>query len=114
MRRRKLKWLWARLKQISAMSLGREELLMKLGAARAKARAAWRLIDIQIAADAASFSYALNRKKLRGVRRREGRYLLRANLCGRDPAQLWQFYIQLVEVEAAFKNLKDDLQLRPI
>src|SRR5205807_7371975 len=36
------------------------------------------------------------------------------NLCGRDPAQLWQFYIQLVEVEAAFKNLKDDLQLRPI
>jgi hypothetical protein len=46
--------------------------------------------------------------------RREGRYLLRTNLCGRDPAQLWQFYIQLVEVEAAFKNLKDDLQLRPI
>jgi transposase len=27
---------------------------------------------------------------------------------------LWKFYIQLVEVEAAFKNLKDDLQLRPI
>ena len=48
------------------------------------------------------------------MRRREGRYLLRTNLSGRDPAQLWQFYIQLVEVEAAFKNLKDDLQLRPI
>jgi hypothetical protein len=29
MRRRKLKWLWARLKQISAMDLDREELLMK-------------------------------------------------------------------------------------
>jgi transposase len=114
MRRRKVKWLWARLKQISAMSLGHEELLMKLGAARAKARAAWRLLNIEVAADAASFSYALNRKKLRQVRRREGRYLLRTNLCGRDPAQLWQFYIQLVEVEAAFKNLKDDLQLRPI
>ena len=41
--------------------------------------------------------------------RREGRYLLRTNLSGREPAQLWQFYIQLVEVEAAFKNLKDDL-----
>jgi Transposase DDE domain len=114
MRRRKLKWLWARLKQISAMILGREELLMKLGATRAKARAAWRLLDIEVAADAASFSYALNRNKLRQVRRREGRYLLRTNLCGRDPARLWQFYIQLVEVEAAFKNLKDDLQLRPI
>ena len=114
MRRRKLKWLWARLRQISAMILTREESLMKLGAARAKARAAWRLLDIDVAPDGAGFSYALNHDKLRQVRRREGRYLLRTNLCGRDPAQLWQFYIQLVEVEAAFKNLKDDLQLRPI
>jgi Transposase DDE domain len=114
MRRRKLKWLWARLKQISTMRLEREELLMKLGAARAKARAAWRLIDVDVAPSGAAFSFALNRKKLRQVRRREGRYLLRTNLGGRDPAQLWQFYIQLVEVEAAFKNLKDDLQLRPI
>jgi transposase len=114
MRRRKLKWLWARLKQIAAMELTREELLMKLGAARAKARAAWRLIDIEVAPDDATFSFALNRDKLRQVRRREGRYLLRTNLCDRDPAHLWEFYIQLVEVEAAFKNLKDDLQLRPI
>jgi len=114
MRRRKLKWLWARLKQIAAMDLDREELLMKLGAARAQARAAWRLIDIAVAPHGATFSFALNRKKLRQVRRREGRYLLRTNLCGKDPAQLWQFYIQLVEVEAAFKTMKDDLQLRPI
>ena len=50
MRRRKLKWLWARLKQISVMEdLTREELLMKLGAARSRARAAWRLIDIEVA-----------------------------------------------------------------
>jgi len=115
MRRRKLKWLWARLKQIAAMEgLKREELLMKLGAARAKARAAWRLIDIEVAPKDATFSFALNRDKLRKARRREGRYLLRTNLCDEDPAKLWKFYIQLVEVEAAFKNLKDDLQLRPI
>ena len=114
MRRRKLKWLWARLKQIAAMDLTREELLMKLGAARAKARAAWRLIDVAVASEGATFSFALNRDKLRQTRRREGRYLLRTNLCDREPAHLWQFYIQLVEVEAAFKNLKDDLQLRPI
>jgi transposase len=114
MRRRKLKWLWARLREISAMRLSREELLMKLGAARAKARAAWRLIDVEVAPAGATFSFTLNRKKLRRARRREGRYLLRTNLCEREPADLWQFYIQLVEVEAAFKNLKDDLQLRPI
>ena len=114
MRRRKLKWLWARLKEIAAMDINREELLMKLGAARAKARAAWRVIDVKVAADTATFTFALDRKKLRKVWRREGRYLLRTNICGKDPAQLWQFYIQLVEIEAVFKTMKDDLQLRPI
>jgi transposase len=113
-RRRKLKRLWARLKEIAAMDIDREELLMKLGAARADAPAAWRLINVEVAPDAATFKFALNRDKLRTVWRREGRYLLRTNLCGQDPAQLWQFYIQLVEIEAAFKTMKDDLNLRPI
>ena len=114
MRQRQLKWLWRRLAQLSTMRLKREELLMKLGAARAKAPAAWRLVDIEVAAKEAAFSYRLDRRKLRQVRRREGRYLLRTNLSAHDPAQLWQFYIQLVEIEAAFKTLKDDLGLRPI
>jgi len=113
-RRRQLKRLWARLKQLSAMDLKREELLMKLGAARGKSPAAWRLIDTKMAPKEATFRFELNRQKLRRVRRREGRYLLRTNLRGQDPANLWQFYIQLVEIEAAFKNLKDDLGLRPI
>ena len=114
MRKRRLKQLWARLSKLAQMDLTRESLLMKLGAARAKAPAAWRLLDITVDPHTAAFAYALNRKKLRQARRREGRYLLRTNLRGRDPAELWRFYIQLVEVEAAFKNLKDDLQLRPI
>jgi transposase len=114
MRRRKLKWLWARLKQIANMKLTRKEFLMKLGAARSKAPAAWRLIDIKIPPNGTAFSFTLNRPKLRQTRRREGRYLLRTNLNNRNPADLWQFYIQLTEIEAAFKNLKDDLRLRPI
>ena len=114
MRKRQLKWLWARLAKLAHMDLSRESLLMKLGAARAKAPTAWRLLDIAVDPRKATFAYALNRKKLRQARRREGRYLLRTNMRGRDPAELWRFYTQLVEVEAAFKNLKDDLQLRPI
>ena len=47
----------------------------------------------------------LSAESLRQARRREGRYLLRTNLCGREPAELREFYIQLVEIEAAFKNL---------
>jgi hypothetical protein len=114
MRRRQLKWLWARLKQLSAMRLTREELLMKLGAARAKAPTAWRLVEIEVTSRGATFSYRLDRNKLRIARRREGRYLLRTNLTEHDPAKLWTYYLQLVAVEEAFKNLKGDLAIRPI
>jgi transposase len=114
MRRRQLKWLWARLKQLAAMQVTREELLMKLGAARAKAPTAWRLVEVKVAACGADFTYRLDRDKLRQARRREGRYLLRTNLAEEDPAKLWTYYLQLVAVEEAFKNLKGDLAIRPI
>jgi hypothetical protein len=106
MRRRQLKRLWARLKQLSTMQLTREELLMKLGAARDQSRTAWRLAVIEVAADSATFSYRLDRNKLRQARAREGRYLLRTNLVEEDPAKLWSHYLLLVAVEEAFKNLK--------
>jgi len=120
MRHRQLRALIKRLKELQQMKLtSAQTLLLKLGAAKGKYRAAWRLVDIVLPESKThsanvTFSFRLNRQKLREVRRREGRYLLRTNLSGKQPAQLWQFYIQLVEIEAAFKNLKDDLELRPI
>lgn len=139
MRRRQLKWLWKRLAQIAAMKLTREELLMKLGAARSQAPTAWRLVAVKVAKVKAPkvkgrkikgrkikkpkikrskgstmFGYQLRRDKLREARRREGRYLLRTNLTENEPAQLWSYYLQLVAVEEAFKNLKGDLAIRPI
>ena len=114
MRKRQLKKLWARLKQLSSMTLTHKELLMKLGAARSHYPAGWRLVDVQVPDKSTDFRYSLRKDKLRQVRRREGRYLLRTNLTGEDPAQLWRYYIQLVQVEEAFKNLKGDLSIRPI
>ena len=114
MRRRKLKWLWARLRQLTTMTLTREQLLMKLGAAQQQAPAAWRLLEVTVDAQAATFRYRLRRDQLRTVRRREGRYLLRTNLTATEPATLWAYYLQLVAVEEAFKNLKGDLAVRPI
>jgi transposase len=114
MRRRQLKWLWVRLKQLGTMTLSREDLLMKLGAAKQKTPSAWRLVQIEVAKHKASFTYRLKREKLRSVRRREGQYLLRTNLTESDPAKLWSLYLQLVAVEEAFKNLKGDLAVRPI
>ena len=114
MRKRQLKRLWARLKQLSAMTLTHQELLMKLGAARSQYPTGWRLVEVKADDQAPTFTYRLNRAKLRQVRRREGRYLLRTNLTSRDPAELWRYYIQLTQVEEAFKNLKGDLAIRPI
>jgi hypothetical protein len=114
MRRRQLRWLWKRLRELVAMQVPREEMLMKLGAARARAPTAWRLVDIAMDKESSMFIYTLNRQKLRQIRRREGRYLLRTNLTENDPALLWQYYTQLVVVEQAFKNLKGDLAIRPV
>ena len=115
MRRRQLKWLWRRLKQLSTMQkLTPEALLMKLGAAQSKAPAAWRLVTVELPVQGTAFGFWLNRRKLREARRREGRYLLRTNLTESDPAKLWEYYLRLVAVEEAFKTLKADLAIRPI
>ena len=114
MRSRQLKWLWKRLRALAAMEIPREEMLMKLGAARSRAPTAWRLVDIEMDKESSMFVYTLNRQKLRRIRRREGRYLLRTNLTENDPALLWQYYTQLVAVEEAFKNLKGDLAICPV
>jgi hypothetical protein len=114
MRRRQFKGLWKRLRELQGMRLTREALLMKLGAARHQAPSAWRLVEVTVAEDGAAFTYRLRTDKLRQARRREGRYLLRTNLTETDPATLWTFYLQLVAVEQAFRNLKGDLALRPI
>jgi transposase len=119
-RGRQLKKLWQRLHELRAMKrLKRDALLMKLGAARDQSPSAWRLVAVRVpkarqTVNQESFTWRLRKKKLREVRRREGRYLLRTNLTEEDPAKLWQYYIQLTQAEEAFKNLKGDLGLRPI
>jgi transposase len=115
MRRRQLKGLWKRLQHLQKMELKRDALLKKLGAALHEYPAGARLIQTTVAAETAELSFTLNKDKVRQARKREGRYLLRSNITrGRSAEELWQFYIQLTEVEAAFKNLKGDLALRPI
>jgi len=119
MRRRRLKRLWTRLRQLQTQQLSRDQLLMKIGAAKKEAGRAYALVEITLpqpgeAITAQTFSFRLNRDKLRVARRREGQYLLRSNLTAEDPATLWRYYLQLTEVEQAFKELKHDLALRPI
>ncbi len=94
-------------------------MLLKLGAAKQAAGRAWALVDIGVPAPGEAvtpetFTVRLRRDRLRQARRREGRYLLRSNLTDEDPATLWQYYMQLTEIEQAFKELKHDLAIRPV
>jgi transposase len=119
MRQRRLKKLLKRLHELQHQRLTRDELLLKLGAAKKEAGRAYALVDIHVpekdrTVTPESFTFSLNRSKLRLTHRREGHYLLRSNLSGQDPAKLWQYYVQLTEVEQAFKELKNDLSIRPI
>jgi len=122
MRQRRLKRLWARLLALQRQRPTYETLLLKLGAAQQAAGRAAALVVVTLPppppktdrARRVDFTFVVDRAKLRQVRRREGRYLLRSNLTATDPAQLWAYYLQLVEVEAAFKTLKDELAVRPI
>ncbi len=121
MRRKKLKAYWARLKELQRRDrLTRDELLLAIGAAKQKAgRNAHRLVILHLPASGEqvstdTFRMELDRQKLKITRRHEGQYLLRSNLTGEDPAELWRNYINLVRIEESFRTLKGDLGLRPV
>lgn len=52
--------------------------------------------------------------RLEWARVAHGAYLLRTNHASSDPADLWRWYVQLSQAEAAFRTAKSDLGLRPI
>jgi transposase len=115
-RQRKLKKLWATLKKLEQQKLSSRQLLLHLGAAKNEAGRFFSLVQITYPEldTNPSFSFSLNKQKLKEVRRREGSYLLRSNITEGDPAELWNHYIQLTEIEQAFKELKGDLSVRPV
>ena len=92
---------------------------MRVGAAKTEAGRAFGYVKIQLpearqAVTRQTFTFQLDKVKLREAQLRDGHYLLRTNLVVEDPALRWNRYMQLVQVEAAFKSLKSDLGLRPI
>ena len=97
----------------------RDQLLMRVGAAKTEAGRAFGYVKIQLppagqAVTRQTFTFQVDKVKLREAQLRDGHYLLRTNLVAEDPAVLWDRYMQLVQVEAAFKSLKSDLGIRPI
>ena len=116
---RKLRKLWRRLKELQNQNPSRDHLLMEVGVAKKEAGRIFSLVKIKLPKSdkkvtRETFSFSFNTKKYRKVMNREGSYLLRSNLKSEDPAKLWRQYIQLTEIEQVFKELKNDIAIRPI
>lgn len=118
-RRRKLVRLLWKLRDLRRKSPARDQLLLRIGAAKKEAGRAFGFVRIRLPQEGAevtrpTFTFALDKEKLKKAELRDGHYLLRSNLVGEDPSVLWERYIQLTQIEAAFKTLKSELGLRPI
>ena len=75
MRRRRLKKLWRRLHELQGQTLTRDQLLLKLGAAKKEAGRAWSLVAIRLPdphrqVTPKTFTFALRKDKLREVQER--------------------------------------------
>lgn len=118
-RRKKLARLLRKLRTMRRSCPKRDQLLMRVGAAKTEAGRAFGFVKINLPpagheVTRQSFTFALDKARLKEAERRDGHYLLRTNLVAEDPAVLWDRYMQLTQIEAAFKCLKSDLGIRPI
>ena len=122
MRRRRLRAYLDELKAIKNRKrpLKRDGMREALGGAKRMAGRDARFVKIDVVLQGegkdqrASLNYTLLRDQIRTAWKREGRYLIRTNLAETDGAEIWNYYLQLTEIEEAFKDLKGDLALRPI
>lgn len=119
MRRKKLARLLHRLRAMQRRGPRRDQLLLRVGAARKEAGGAFRFLHLQLpgegqAVTRQSFQFRVDRPKLTAAELQDGYYLLRSNLVGEDPSVLWERYVQLAQIEAAFKAMKSELGLRPL
>jgi transposase len=119
MRRKRLVRLLRKLRTMRKSLPKRDKLLLRIGAAKKEAGRAFGFVKIQIpkarqAVTRETFSFQVDKVKLKAAEQRDGHYLLRSNLTGEDPAVLWTRYVQLTQIESVFRSLKSELGIRPI
>jgi len=119
MRRKRLARLLRKLRAMRKSLPKRDQLLLRLGAAKKEAGRAFGFVQIRIPkagqeVTRETFSFQVDQAKLKAAQQRDGHYLLRSNLTSEDPAVLWTRYVQLTQIESVFRSLKSELGIRPI
>jgi len=118
-RRRKLARLLKTLRKLRRSVPGRDQLLLRIGAAKKEVGRAFGFVPMRLPQEGEevtrqTFTFRLAKEKLQKAELRDGHYLLRSNLLGENPPVLWECYILPTQIEAAFRTLKSELGLRPI
>jgi transposase len=119
MRRKRLARLLRKLRAMRKSLPKRDQLLLRIGAAKKEAGRAFGFVKMRIppagqAVTRETFSFEVDKAKLKATQQRDGHYLLRSNLTEEDPAVLWTRYVQLTQIESVFRSLKSELSIRPI
>ena len=119
MRRKRLARLLRKLRAMRQSLPNRDQLLLRIGAAKKEAGRAFGFVKIQLPqkddkVTRETFRFHTDKAKLKTAQQRDGHYLLRSNLTGEDPAVLWIRYVQLTQIESVFRSLKSELGIRPI
>src|SRR5947207_12721247 len=119
MRRKLLARLLWKLRAMRHSLPSRDQLLLRIGAAKKEAGRAFGFVKIQLPekneeVTRNTFTFHTDKAKLKAAEQRDGHYLLRSNLTGEDPAVLWTRYVQLTQIESVFRSLKIELGIRPI
>jgi transposase len=84
----------------------------QLGRLQERHPQAWRWLRWELQGHQLDWDW--DRSAFQAAAQAEGAYLLRAHWTEKDPARLWQTYVQLTEAEAAFRTLKSEVKVRPI
>jgi len=118
-RRKRLVRLLRKLRAMRKSLPKRDQLLLRIGAAKKEAGRAFGFVKIRLpqageAVTRETFWFQTDKAKLKTSEQRDGHYLLRSNLTAEDPAVLWTRYVQLTQIESVFRCLKSELSIRPI
>jgi transposase len=118
-RRKRLARLLRKLRVMRKSLPKRDQLLLRIGAAKKEAGRAFGFVKIRLPKKdeevmRETFSFQVDKAKLKRAQQRDGHYLLRSNLTSEDPAVLWTRYVQLTQIESVFRSLKSELGIRPI
>jgi len=95
MRRRKLVGLLKTLRKLRRSCPARDQLLLRIGAAKKEAGRAFGFVPIHLPEEGEevtrpTFTFHVDKEKLKKAERRDGHYLLRSNPVGEDPSVLWE------------------------